>query len=128
MPEDSSKIQVQNLLEFLESVDPETGLTVSHTLQAQAAKEQDEADAFWNGLTEERRIQAFCSVVKRIHEGDLQQRRSFRGVLYDVFGFGPHSYAPALYAGYMDIHNALAEQASVQGEPEQEAANEDQAA
>lgn len=121
------KTQIRNLLEFLESVDPETGLTVSHALQAQAAREQDEADAFWNGLTEEQRIQAFCSVVKRIHEGDLKQGRSFRGVLYDVFGFGPHSYAPALYAGYMDIHNALAECAARQ-EPKQEAKDEDQAA
>jgi hypothetical protein len=130
MPEESDNVQIRNLLEFLESIDPETGLTVSHALHAQVVKEQDDADAFWNGLTKEQQLQAFCAVVKRIHDGEMKQRRSFRGVLYGVFGFGPNAYAPAMYAGYMDIHNALVTRVADREEAEknEEDRNEDQAA
>lgn len=129
MPEESENVQIRNLLEFLESVDPETGLTVSHALHAQVVKEQDDAEAFWNGLTKEQQLQAFCAVVRRIHDGDIKEQHTFRGVLYGVFGFGPNAYAPAMYAGYMDIHNALVTRVADQDEAKkEEGGNEDQTA
>jgi hypothetical protein len=129
MPEESDNVQIRNLLEFLESIDPEKGLTFSESLYEQAAKKQDDADAFWNDLTKEQQLQAFCAVVKRIHDGEMKQRRSFRGVLYSVFGFGPNAYVPAMYAGYMDIHNALVTRVADQDEAKKEEdRNEDQTA
>jgi hypothetical protein len=72
----------------------------------QAMKEiEQEQEEFWNGLTEEQRLMAFCSVVRRIHTARFTKRSSYRGTLYDVFGFGMESYVQAQDAGYLDIHN-----------------------
>jgi len=68
--------------------------------------EQD-SEAYWNGLSQEDQLKAFCAISRRIHKGELVERRSYRGVLYDVFGFGPEAYAPAQCANYLEIHNAL---------------------
>lgn len=74
-----------------------------------ACQEEYEAknDAWWNGLTENEREEAFYAVCKRIYQADLIDRGSFRWALYDVFGFGPGMYAPGMDCGYMSIHNTL---------------------
>jgi hypothetical protein len=72
----------------------------------QAMKEiEQEQEEFWNGLTDEQRLMAFCSVVRRIHKARFTERSSYRGTLYGVFGFGIESYVQAQDAGYLDIHN-----------------------
>jgi hypothetical protein len=68
---------------------------------------ETEQESFWNSLTEDQRLMAFCAVARRIHKGDVVDRGTYRYVLYDVFGFSPESYMPAQVAGYMDIHNAI---------------------
>ena len=74
--------------------------------QAMDAMENEQED-YWKSLSHEEQLQAFCAVCRRIRKGDLQDRGSYRYVLYDVFGWGPEAYAPAQLAGYLDIHNAL---------------------
>jgi hypothetical protein len=64
-------------------------------------------EAFWNSLTKEQQLDAFCAVVARIYQGEILENRSYRGVLYDIFGFGPEAYMPAQLAGYLTIHNEL---------------------
>ena len=66
-----------------------------------------QADNLWNSLSEEDRLKCFYSVCKRIHKGDIEERGSYRYVLYDVFGFGPEAYTVGMSCGYMDIHNGL---------------------
>ena len=61
----------------------------------------------WEALSDEDQIDYFCAIVERIHEGDVVQKRSYRGVLYDVFGWGPEAYMAAQCAGYLDIHNMI---------------------
>lgn len=68
--------------------------------------EQEQED-LWNGLSKEDQLKVFCAVVRRIHLGEIEKRRSYRGVLYDVFEFEPESYLHAQMAGYLDIHNLL---------------------
>jgi len=65
------------------------------------------ADQFWNSLSQEDKLKCFYSVCKRIHKGDIEDRGSYRYVLYDVFGFSPDSYAIGMNCGYMAIHNAI---------------------
>jgi hypothetical protein len=67
-------------------------------------KDQEE---YWNSLTKEQQLSAFCAVARRIHKGDIVDKGSYRYVLYDVFEFGPEAYAPAQLAGYLDIHNSI---------------------
>lgn len=64
-------------------------------------------ESFWDNLTSEERLSAFDCVIRRLYEGEIDQGRSYRGVLYDVFGFGPESYARAQMAGFLAIHNAI---------------------
>jgi len=66
-----------------------------------------ECNQFWDDLSEEDKLKAFYSVCKRIHKGDVEDRRSYRGVLYNVFGFGFESYTIGMDGGYMSIHNLI---------------------
>ena len=74
--------------------------------EAMNAIEREE-EAWWNSLTEDQQISALCCVSRRIHEGDIRQKGSYRYVLYQVFGFGPEAYARAQLAGYLAIHNSI---------------------
>lgn len=67
-------------------------------------KEQEE---YWNSLTKEQQLLAFCAMSRRIVDGEIKQKGTYRYVLYNVFGFGPEAYMPAQCAGYLDIHNAI---------------------
>ena len=67
-------------------------------------KEQEE---YWNSLTKEQQLMAFCAMSRRIVDGEIKQKGTYRYVLYNVFGFGPEAYLPAQCAGYLDIHNAI---------------------
>ena len=70
-----------------------------------------EQENHWNSLSKEEQLSVFCSVVRRIYKGELDDRRSYRGVLYDVFGFGPEAYAPAQMSGYLSLHNSIMSEA-----------------
>lgn len=68
---------------------------------------EQQSEQKWNSLNQEDQLDYFCAVVRRIHRGDIVENRSYRGVLYDVFGFGAEAYAPAQMAGYLDLHNSI---------------------
>lgn len=72
-------------------------------------RKEDEArnDAWWNGLTEEEREDAFCAVVKRIYKAELIDRGTYRYALYTVFGFDSGMYMRGMDCGYMALHNAI---------------------
>lgn len=74
----------------------------------------NECEAWWKDLSYEDKLKAFYVVTKRIHQGDVVDRGSFRYVLYDVFNFDMDSYLVGMDSGYMEIHNAIAEGVEVQ--------------
>lgn len=80
---------------------------VSKTFNEVMAEIEKESEAYWNSLTKDEQLKVFCAVVRRIHKGELQDRGSYRYVLYQTFGFGPEAYAQAQMSGYLSIHNAL---------------------
>ena len=75
----------------------------------QKAHEEYEAknDAWWNGLTEEEREDAFHAVIKRMYKAEVVDRGTYRYALYDVFGFDPGMYGRGMDCGYMNIHNMI---------------------
>lgn len=85
----------------------DTVTEMSQVFEVLMNKTKDEQEEYWNSLTEEQRLMAFCSVVRRIHKGEIEQMGSYRYVLYDVFGFGYEAYTLAQEAGYLEIHNAI---------------------
>lgn len=68
---------------------------------------EKENDAWWEGLTEKEREDAFYAVVKRICKAELQDRGSYRYALYDVFGFDMNMYVRGMECGYIDLHNSI---------------------
>lgn len=70
-------------------------------------KTEADMDAWWNDLSKEDQMKAFYSVVKRLVDGELTQKGSYRYVLYEVFGFGSESYMLGMMCGYMALHNAI---------------------
>lgn len=68
---------------------------------------EEESETYWNSLSKQDQLKAFCAVVRRIHKGDIEDRGTYRYVLYQVFGFGGEAYVPAQLSGYLNIHNAL---------------------
>lgn len=75
--------------------------------EAAKARFESKVDSWWNSRTEQEREWAFYSVVKRIYEGDVVDKGSYRYVLYDKFKFGPKMYTGGMDCGYMYLHNAL---------------------
>ncbi len=68
---------------------------------------EEDHNKFWNGLSKDDQLKAFCSVMRRLYKAEIEQRGSYRYTLYDVFGFGAESYVEAQVSGFMAIHNAI---------------------
>ena len=64
-------------------------------------------DEWWNAMSKEDQMKAFYSVVKRLVDGELVQKGSYRYVLYEVFGFGLESYMLGMNCGFMALHNSI---------------------
>lgn len=73
-------------------------------IEKQTEREMDE---WWNALSKDDQMKAFYSVMKRLVDGELEQKGSYRYVLYDVFGFGPESYMLGMMCGFMSLHNSI---------------------
>lgn len=68
---------------------------------------EQEQDSYWNSLSKEEQLKAFCAVVRRIYQAELVDQGTYRHALYSVFGFGPESYGQAQMAGYLALHNSI---------------------
>ena len=64
-------------------------------------------ETWWENLPFEQQQWAFYNVCRLIYKGDVEERRSYRGVLYDIFGWGPEAYTVGMEARYMELHNLL---------------------
>jgi hypothetical protein len=79
----------------------------SQIMEDEKVRFESRVDSWWNGLSEQDREWAFYSVVKRIYEGDIVKKGSYRYVLYDVFGFNRGMYIRGMDCGYMALHNSI---------------------
>lgn len=83
-------------------------LTECSKIQEDFEKQTEaDMDEWWNGLSKDDQMKAFYSVVKRIVDGELTQKGSYRYVLYDVFGFDAEAYGLGMMCGYMALHNSI---------------------
>lgn len=80
---------------------------VSEVFNRVMKQEEEEQEKLWNSLSMEDQISVFCAVSRRIYKGEIEEGRSYRGVLYSIFGFDTSAYALAQYANYLDIHNCI---------------------
>lgn len=94
------------------SEEPKKDLMESLAAAGEAWREAEriydqEAEGAWAKLSADEQQQMFHCVVKRITRGELEEGRSYRGVLYDIFGWGPEAYSMGMGCGYMDLHNSI---------------------
>jgi len=75
--------------------------------EAAQQRYETENEAWWNGLSQREREDAFYAVVKRIVQGELREQGSYRYILYDIFGFGPGYYGLGMDCGFMELHNSI---------------------
>lgn len=68
---------------------------------------EKEADDAWDSLDYDTQLRVFYAVVKRIYEGEIKEKGTYRYILYDKFGFGPEAYVIGMNCGYMYLHNAI---------------------
>ena len=68
---------------------------------------KDQQERFWNSFSKQHQLDLFCAVVRRIYQAEIVERRSYRGTLYDVFGFDESAYGLAIDSGYMTLHNSI---------------------
>jgi hypothetical protein len=68
---------------------------------------EEEEEKYWNSLSKDDQLKAFCAVCRRIHKAEIEDKGTYRYALYNVFEFGPEAYAAAQMAGYLDIHNSI---------------------
>ena len=74
----------------------------------QAMKEiERRQEEFWNSLSKDDQLKAFCAVVRRIVQAELRDKGTYRWALYDVFGFGMESYTQGMDCGFMALHNSI---------------------
>ena len=80
---------------------------ISNRFNEAMAEVEKESEAYWNSLSKEDQLKAFCAVSRRIYQAEIVDQGTYRYALYNVFGFGPEAYAPAQMAGYLEIHNCI---------------------
>lgn len=68
----------------------------------------DQIQAVWNALTYEQKEAATAIVFECIRDA-ISAQPSFRGLIYDIMGFGLESYTPLYLSGGMDITNYICE-------------------
>lgn len=66
-----------------------------------------ENDAWWSRLSIKEREDAFYAVVKRIYQGELVDKGSYRYILYNIFGFDASMYIEGMECGFLALHNAI---------------------
>lgn len=62
---------------------------------------------FWESLNQQEKLYAFCAIIKRLKEAELDENKSYRGVLYDKFEFSHESYGLAQLSGFLQLHNSI---------------------
>jgi len=62
---------------------------------------------WWENLSYEDKLKAFRCICRRIYQGDVKDKGTYRFVLYNTFGFDLDAYADGMDCGYMTIHNLI---------------------
>jgi len=80
---------------------------ITNTFQQWERELEQDHNNYWNSLSKDDQLKAFCSVISRLYKAELVDRGSYRYALYNIFGFGPESYMQAQVSGFLTLHNAI---------------------
>lgn len=109
--DDNMEQTISDIVKRAKDIDAAEALAELHAMADEYKKAQefvkDQQERFWNSFSKQHQLDLFCAVVRRIYQAEIVERRSYRGTLYDVFGFDEAAYALAIEAGYMTLHNSI---------------------
>lgn len=80
---------------------------ITNSFQQWERELEQDHNNYWNSLSKDDQLKAFCSVISRLYKAELVDRGSYRYALYNIFGFGPESYIQAQLSGFLTLHNAI---------------------
>lgn len=84
------------------------GLKLLQAASKEANRLWDEdCEQLWTALNEKEQQAMFYSVIKRVYKYRVLDELSYRGVLYDGFGFDGSSYRMGMACNFLDLHNML---------------------
>jgi hypothetical protein len=84
--------------EYKEFLDIQEKAVVEYALKAKE---------YFDSLDVDNQLLLFFHVTKQIFENYFKDNGSYRGLLYDKFGFGPEAYSLGLDSGMFALHNAI---------------------
>jgi hypothetical protein len=90
--------------EFLESEEYEDMLKFEEKAQIEYAQKAKE---YFKSLSEDNQLLMFFHVTNTIFENYYTDKGSYRGLLYDKFGFSTDSYSLGMDSGMFALHNDL---------------------
>ncbi len=79
-------------------------------LEKQNTEEEDfksERESFYNCLTKEQQLLVFCEIMNKLVDAELNQGKTYRGILYDTFGFNYDAYEKAQLSGFLRLHEKI---------------------
>ncbi len=68
---------------------------------------RDRREHFWNSLSKEDQLNAFCAVVDKLFQGEVKFQKGPRHVLHTVFAFGTGANVAASFAGYYAVSRLI---------------------
>lgn len=91
----------------MNSFEPEELEKIQAVFSEFEVENEKREEEVWDSLDYETQLDVFCAVIRKLHKGEIEDNQSYRGVLYDVFGFDLDSYVRAQCAGFLELHNAI---------------------
>ena len=79
-------------------------LKIEEEVQEQYTKKAKE---YYDSLRMDNQLLLFFHITNTIYANYFQDNSSYRGLLYDKFGFGPESYSIGMDSGMFAVHNAI---------------------
>ena len=65
------------------------------------------AKEYFDSLDTDNQLMMFFYITNLIFKNYFEDRGSYRGLLYDKFGFGPEAYSLGIDSGMFALHNAI---------------------
>ena len=77
-------------------------------IQEEALEQYEQkAKEYFNSLETDNQLLLFFHITNVIFENYFKDNGSYRGLLYDKFGFGPEAYSLGMDSGMFTLHNSI---------------------
>ena len=94
----------QSFSDYLKSDEYKEFLDIQEKVVVEYAHKAKE---YFDSLEADNQLLLFFHITKLMYENYFKEGGSYRGLLYEKFGFGPEAYSLGLDSGMFALHNAI---------------------